>query len=101
MILYNRTTSVADTHRASIGHSKTSKTIAEAVGAADIIWSCLQNENAVEAVLEEILAVDITGKLFVESSTLTPETINRVAERICTAGGELVALPGMFGLSIS
>jgi 3-hydroxyisobutyrate dehydrogenase-like beta-hydroxyacid dehydrogenase len=96
LILYNRTKVNAEKHSARIGHSKVADTIEEAVLQSDIIWSCLQDEEAVDSIFKSILALNIKGKLFVESSTITPEKANGIAQQVLTAGGEFVALPGIF-----
>jgi 3-hydroxyisobutyrate dehydrogenase-like beta-hydroxyacid dehydrogenase len=92
--LYNRTKRHAEEHSAMIGHSRVTNTIEEAVSGSSIVWSCLQDQEAVEATFEGILRSDIRGKLFVESSSITPEVTNSIAKQIISAGGKFVALPG-------
>ncbi|TVY36626.1 putative oxidoreductase-like protein [Lachnellula occidentalis] len=89
LIIYNRTRSRAEEHSASIGHSTVAATIEDAVSCSDIIWSCLQDDEAVEFSFAQILRVDVTGKLFVDSSSVTPEVTDRIAQRILKAGGNL------------
>ena len=43
---------------------------------------------------EEILKMDIRGKLFLESSTVVPDVTNRIAKEVEEAGAEFVAMPG-------
>ncbi|TVY30374.1 putative oxidoreductase [Lachnellula hyalina] len=95
LIIYNRTKARAEEHSASIGHSTVAETIEEAVSGSDIIWSCLQDDEAVELSFKLILQADVTGKLFVDSSSITPEVTNRIAEQVLKAGGEFVAMPVM------
>jgi 3-hydroxyisobutyrate dehydrogenase-like beta-hydroxyacid dehydrogenase len=92
--IYNRTRAHAEEHSASIGSSRVADTIDEAISGSDIVWSCVQDQEAVEATFERILMNDIKGKLFVESSSITPEKTNEIATRVVQAGGEFVAMPG-------
>jgi 3-hydroxyisobutyrate dehydrogenase-like beta-hydroxyacid dehydrogenase len=94
LTLYNRTKAKADAHNARLGHCKVAESIAEAVSSSDIIWSCLQDEVAVEQTFEEIYSLSIEGKLFVDSSTISPKAANFIVQRVLDAGGEFVALPG-------
>ena len=41
----------------------------------------------------------IRNKLFIESSSITPETTNSIAKQVLDAGGEIVAMPGMYSLT--
>lgn len=93
--IYNRTKSHAEKHSAIIGHSRVTDTIKEAILGSSIIWSCLQDQEAVEATFGDILGSDIKGKLFIESSSITPKMTNSIAKQVVSAGGEFVALPGM------
>ena len=56
--------------------------------------SGLQDQEAVTATFEEILKMDIRGKLFLESSTVIPEVTDQVAKEVEEAGAEFVAMPG-------
>ncbi|PYI30323.1 6-phosphogluconate dehydrogenase-like protein [Aspergillus indologenus CBS 114.80] len=97
LTLWNRTKSTADAHSADLGDCKVAETVQEAVESSDIIWSCLQDQSAVEQVFDSIFAasVNITGKLFVDSSTIAPEWSNATAKRVIEAGGEFVSMPVM------
>ncbi|KAA8643965.1 NAD(P)-dependent oxidoreductase [Aspergillus tanneri] len=95
LTLYNRTKRKADEHSVKLGSCKVAQTIEEAVSNSDIVWSCLENHEAVMHTFESILSVDIKGKLFVDSSTIPPEKTNAIAERVLSAGGEFVAMPVM------
>lgn len=93
--LYNRTKSRAEEHSANLGHSTVAATLEEAVSDTDIIWSCLQDQEAVEATFGSLLKTNIQGKLFVDSSTITPEKTNSIARQVLGAGAEFVAMPGL------
>ena len=97
LILYNRTLQHAVNQSRRIGYSLVAKSLQEAVAKADIIWLCLQSQEAVEHTFAEIFSTadnSLTDKLFIESSTVNPDLSNNLAERVVEAGGEYVAMPG-------
>lgn len=96
LTIYNRTKSHAVEHSALIGQSNVADTIEEAVQGSDIVWSCLQDEEAVESTFQEILKTNISGKLFVESSSITPDATNLIARQVLDAGGQFLAMPGTY-----
>lgn len=98
IFLWNRTKDRAAEHSLRIGHSVVVETAEEAVSNSDIIWTCLATQEAVISLFEIIMKKDITGKLFLECSTMTPESTNALAEKVLNAGGEFVAMPGMLDL---
>lgn len=96
LILYNRTAERAKEHSSLIGNSLVVASLEEAVSRADMIWSCVQDQDAVEHIFAKVLAIrDLTGKLFVESSTVLPDVTNRIAKQVARAGGDFVAMPGV------
>ncbi|PLB39795.1 NAD(P)-dependent oxidoreductase [Aspergillus candidus] len=95
LTIYNRTKSKAEDHAARIGNCRVVDTVEEAVASSDIIWSCLQDQGAVQSVFDNALVHNIRGKLFVDSSTIGPESTNEIARRVIAAGGEFVAMPVM------
>ncbi|PWY67952.1 6-phosphogluconate dehydrogenase-like protein [Aspergillus heteromorphus CBS 117.55] len=97
LVLYNRTMEKALDHSRRLGDCQVAESIPAAVSAADIVWLCLQDQEAVEEAFDQILTTDLHGKLFVDSSTTTPDTANSIARRVCDAGGEFVAAPVMGG----
>ena len=98
LILWNRTYKVAIDHSTLIGHSEVVQSVEEAVPRSDIIWSCLSNHRAVFETYHRALKGDVRGKLFVESSTLTPEATNEISRIITDAGAQFVAMPGAHAL---
>ncbi|MCJ1432479.1 hypothetical protein MMC27_001836 [Xylographa pallens] len=96
LLLWNRTYETAVDHSTAIGHSEAIRTIEEAVARSDVIWSCLSNQEAVFEAFEHALKADVMGKLFVESSTLTPAATNELGQMTIHAGAEFVAMP-VFG----
>lgn len=53
--------------------------IKELVQNSDIIFTMLTNDNAVKAVYEEIIPLNVQGKLFVDMSTISQETSTKTA----------------------
>ncbi|WP_333597614.1 NAD(P)-dependent oxidoreductase [Chryseobacterium flavum] len=53
--------------------------IKDLVQNSDIIFTMLTNDNAIKAVYEEIIPLNIQGKLFVDMSTISPETSTETA----------------------
>jgi 3-hydroxyisobutyrate dehydrogenase-like beta-hydroxyacid dehydrogenase len=72
------------------------ETVAAAVAPSDIIFSCLMDSHAVNEAFATILEGNLTGKLFVECSTISPELTDELALKIQAAGAEFVAMP-VFG----
>jgi 3-hydroxyisobutyrate dehydrogenase-like beta-hydroxyacid dehydrogenase len=94
MLLWNRTSQVAIDHCKDTDLAKAVETITDAISPSDIIWSCLADEEAVLSVYGEICKGDITGKLFVECSTITASGSETVAQRLKDEGAEFVTMPG-------
>lgn len=94
LILYNRSQSRAEDHSANIGNSIVATSLSEVVSKADIIWSCVQNLDAVMETFEKLLDLDIRGKLFLESSTIPHAAVDILAKRVIEAGAEFVSMPG-------
>lgn len=92
---WNRTHNVASQWAAIVGPgAKAVEDLIEAIADADIVWSCLSTQDAVISCFDRILETNVKGKLFVESSTVTPEASNRLAERLQEAGAEFISMPG-------
>ena len=81
-----------------LGHSTVvAASLKDVVTNADIIWSCVKDQEAVEQIFAEILSStqsNLRGKLFVESSTILPDVTNHISKQVLEAGGEFVAMPG-------
>lgn len=99
LLLYNRTTQRATDLRANLpdGKAEVVTDLAQGIARADVIFSCIANDAVVEETLDAAIASgDIKGKLFVECSTIHPDTTERVGNKIVGQGGEFVAVP-IFG----
>ncbi|KAI1877124.1 uncharacterized protein JN550_001196 [Neoarthrinium moseri] len=99
LLIYNRTQKRADDLNAKIGGSKTEvvTSAVDGVKRADIIFTMLSNDAAVEENYDQIIASgSIKGKLFIDSSTIHPDTSERVGKKVTEAGAEFIASP-VFG----
>jgi 3-hydroxyisobutyrate dehydrogenase len=75
----------------------------ELAEAADIILTSLTHDDAVETVYgaaDGLLAAPVADKLFIETSTVRPETVRRLAARVAELGGALVDAPVSGGPSV-
>ena len=61
--------------------------------ASEIVISILSDAKAVEQVYEEMLKGEVKGKLFIEMSTVRPETQKSLSRSISSRGGALVECP--------
>lgn len=98
LLIFNRTTKRAEDLHAKLGQGKTvvSKTIDDAVVKSDIIFSCLGDDAAIVDALSTAAECDINGKLFVDCSTVHPDTTEKLAKLLTEKGAEFVACP-VFG----
>lgn len=98
LILYNRTKKRAEDLAATLPAGKTEvvDTVEEGVKKADIIFTIVSNDAAVEDAINTILQSDVKGKLIVECSTVHPDTTNKIAGKVLAKGAEFVASP-VFG----
>ncbi|KAI5841173.1 NAD binding domain of 6-phosphogluconate dehydrogenase-domain-containing protein [Morchella snyderi] len=101
LIIYNRTGKRSQDFKASLEDPdsvQVVESIEEAVKAADIIFTSLGDDKSVNSVLDTALQVSggVTGKLFVDTSTILPETSDAVAQKMRSGGAEFVAAP-IFG----
>lgn len=77
--VYNRSIEKAEDFKEK---STVYNTASELVENSDIIFTMLTDDVAVKAVYEEILTSDITGKLFIDMSTISPEKSNEIAAAV-------------------
>ncbi|KAL3418344.1 6-phosphogluconate dehydrogenase 2 [Phlyctema vagabunda] len=100
LLIYNRTSKRATDLSEALpqGKSRVVSSISSIVQAADIIFTCVGDDAAIEATIESALAATggVKGKLFVDCSTVHPETTDRLAARLVAAGADFVACP-VFG----
>ncbi|KAF3061766.1 putative oxidoreductase YfjR [Daldinia childiae] len=98
LLLYNRTRKRSEDVASKLPAGKTEiiDSIEEGVKKADIIFVILSNDAAVQNVFDTILKVDVTGKLFIECSTIHPDTAQKAADSVAEKGGDFIASP-VFG----
>lgn len=98
LIIYNRTKKRSEDLSKSLpsGKSTVASTIEEAVSGADIIFTCVGDDAAITETIDAALKGDTKGKLFVDCSTIHPETSEELAKKVTGAGAEFVACP-VFG----
>lgn len=68
-------------------------TVSDLVENNDIIFTMLTNDEAVKAVYEEILTRDITEKLFIDMSTISPEKSNEISSAVKIKEGSFIDAP--------
>ncbi|KAJ5666791.1 hypothetical protein N7462_011200 [Penicillium macrosclerotiorum] len=100
LILYNRTTSRATAHAQALGGRATvANSLAEAVQASDLIFTCVGDDPAIDSITQAILAgkdIDFSTKTFVDCSTVHPDTSRRTEAAYQARGAAFVACP-VFG----
>ncbi len=57
-------------------------TVTDVVKNSDIIFTMLTNDAAVKTVYEEILMQNISGKLFIDMSTISPDATNEISNAV-------------------
>lgn len=103
LILYNRTTQKCHDLSSSLppGSTKIVSSLKEGIYQADIIFSCLSNDAAVESTYQSIVS-DLTsadnpdflkGKLFIGLETVHPDTADTLADRLASHGADFLACP--------
>ncbi|KAK8118942.1 uncharacterized protein PG998_003568 [Apiospora kogelbergensis] len=101
LLVYNRSRKRTDDLVARVGSDKAEAldSVEDGVKRSHIVFTSLSNDQAVDEVYATILQSggDLKGKLFVETSTIHPETTERLAKSLTEAGAEFVASP-VFGV---
>jgi 3-hydroxyisobutyrate dehydrogenase-like beta-hydroxyacid dehydrogenase len=96
LIIWNRSPARAEALSAKIGNSTVAPSIEEAVSKADIVFACVVDDAAIKSVFETALKGDVRGKLFVDCSTVHPDTTSELEKMIEARGASFVACP-IFG----
>lgn len=96
LIIFNRTLNRAEDMNAKLpsGKSTVAQNISEAVSKSDIIFTCLGDDAAIKDTVETMMKEDVKGKLFVDCSTVHPDTTNALAKTIEAKSAQFVACPG-------
>lgn len=98
LLLFNRTKQRAVDFSQTLpsGKSEVVESVEAGVSKADVIFTNLADDHAVESAIGQAIKSGVKGKLFVDCSTIHPETTERVAKALVGAGAEFVAAP-VFG----
>ena len=97
LIIFNRTLKRAEDLNAKLpsGKSIVAISIDEAVSKSDLIFTCLGDDASVKDTVKTMLVGEVKGKLFVDCSTVHPDTTNEVAKTIESHSAHFVACPGI------
>lgn len=79
LFVYNRSAEKAEDFRAQ---SKVAVDVKELVKNSDIIFTMLTNDQAANEVYKQILELNISEKLFIDMSTISPETSGKIADAV-------------------
>lgn len=99
LAIYNRTPARSEKLASTLPSDRTKvvTSIEEAVADADIIFTCVGDDKAITDTIDTALkSPNVKGKLFVDCSTIHPDTTDKLAKTINNAGAEFVACP-VFG----
>jgi 3-hydroxyisobutyrate dehydrogenase-like beta-hydroxyacid dehydrogenase len=98
LIIYNRSQKRSDDLSESLpfGKSTVATSIDDVVSKSNIIFTCVGDDTAVNDLIDQALKGNVKGKLFVDCSTIHPDTTEGLAKKINDAGAEFVACP-VFG----
>lgn len=88
--VYNRT---ADKANDFLENSIVCKSVADVVNNSDVIFTMLTNDEALRNVFEEILIEDISGKLFVDMSTVSPEASSEISGAVIIKEASFIDAP--------
>ena len=99
LLIFNRTQARAEKLASTLPEDKVkvASSIEEAVKDADIIFTCVGDDAAITSTIDIALkSPKAKSKLFVDCSTVHPDTTNELAKKVNDAGAEFVACP-VFG----
>jgi 3-hydroxyisobutyrate dehydrogenase-like beta-hydroxyacid dehydrogenase len=98
LIIFNRTEKRATDLSKSLpsGKSTVASSIEYAVSKSDIIFTCVGDDAAINETIDTALKGNPKGKVFVDCSTVHPDTTEGLAAKITAHGAEFVACP-VFG----
>jgi 3-hydroxyisobutyrate dehydrogenase-like beta-hydroxyacid dehydrogenase len=97
LLVYNRTKKRSEDFVAQFRPEQAvaSDSLEESVSPADIIFTCLSNDAAVFETYESIANGGNTkGKLFVDCSTVHPDSTDKVGKMMVDSGAGFVSSPG-------
>ena len=96
LLPYNRTLARVESLAQSLGWSVlVAPSIEDIVAKSGIIFTCLANEATIQETIEQALAVDVEGKILVDSTTVHPTVTNNLARSTAAKGAEFASMLGM------
>ncbi|KAL3492453.1 hypothetical protein BJX62DRAFT_236272 [Aspergillus germanicus] len=99
---WNRTHSAAEELAAQVETIEAVSCLVDAVKSSDIICVCLSDDAAVDAVFSSIIGqASVAGKLFVDLSTIHPDTASAQAQRLQSLGAEYLGSPIFGGVPLA
>jgi len=98
LTIFNRTNKRSTDLQAKLtqGKSYVAQSLEEAVSKADIIFTCLGDDAAIQDTIASAAKNDAKGKLFVDCSTVHPDTTTELAKSLEAKGAHFVACPGRY-----
>jgi 3-hydroxyisobutyrate dehydrogenase-like beta-hydroxyacid dehydrogenase len=101
LIIFNRTQQRATDLSKSLpsGSSTVVTSIEELVSKSDIIFTCVGDDIAINETIDASLKGNVTGKLFIDCSTVHPNTTEGLEKKLTGAGAEFVACPVFVSLN--
>jgi len=98
LLLHNRSRqrAVELSQKLPSGKTEVVDTVKDGVSRADVVFICLANDAAVRDTIATALQTDVQGKLFIDCSTIHPDSTAQVAMEVLAQGAEFVAAP-VFG----
>ncbi|KAJ4150727.1 hypothetical protein LMH87_011464 [Akanthomyces muscarius] len=101
VMVWNRTVEKAERLAATSDKMEAAKSLADAVSRADIICLCLADDAAVSSVVDEAAQLSVSGKLFVDLSTVHPDTDQTQADKLQSIGATFIACPIFGGVALA
>lgn len=97
LVIFNRTKKRSEDLSSKLGPDKVkvAESIEDAVVNSAIIFTCVGDDAAIKDTIDNAVKGDVEGKLFVDCSTVHPDTTRALAETVTSKGAEFVASPGI------
>ncbi|KAJ5123964.1 Dehydrogenase multihelical [Penicillium bovifimosum] len=99
LLLYNRTTSRAKAHASTLPNTSVANTLPEAITPSTIIFTCVGDDEALLSIITSVLndsSIDLTSKIFIDCSTVHPDTSRKISSLLSDRGADFIACP-VFG----
>lgn len=88
--VYNRSPEKAEGFK---NNSTVYTNITDLVEGSTVIFTMLTNDEAVKAVYEDVFKVDISGKLFIDMSTISPQATGEISSAVKIKEGSFIDAP--------